>query len=125
MTANQNGFNRSSLDQDAAQEADRLVAGLQETVLRKMRRQGAVVGISGGIDSSVVLALCVRAFEPQRVLGLTMPENESSPESAQLAQDLARNFQVEVINENISPALDGFGCYQRRSILQKRQTDAR
>jgi NAD+ synthase len=51
MTANQNGFNRSSLDLDAAQEADRLVAVLQETVLRKMRRQGAVVGISGGIDS--------------------------------------------------------------------------
>jgi NAD+ synthase len=43
-----------------------------------------------------------------------MPENESSPESAQLAQDLARHFQVEVINENISPALDGFGCYRRR-----------
>jgi len=107
-------FNRNSLALDCAQETQRIVDWLQETVLRTFRRQGAVIGISGGIDSSVVLALCVRAFGPERVVGILLPERESSPESADLAHELAAKFGVEAITEEISGALDGFGCYPRR-----------
>jgi NAD+ synthase len=116
MAANTNPkqFNLHSLDLDCAKETDRILNGMTETVYHQLHRQGAVVGISGGIDSSVVLALCARAFGPERVFGLLLPEKESSPESADLAHELAAKFGVETLTENISGVLDGFGCYSRR-----------
>lgn len=109
-------FGRHSLDLDIEQETNRLVEGLRQSVHQTLRRQGAVLGISGGIDSSVVLALCVRAFGPERVVALMLPEGESSPDSELLAQMLAEHYGLQtVIKEDISGALEGFGCYQRRN----------
>ena len=50
-------------------------------MLQKLQRRGAVVGISGGIDSSVVLALSAKAFGPKNVLGIMLPEQDSSDDS--------------------------------------------
>jgi NAD+ synthase len=72
------------------------------------------VGISGGIDSSVVLALCVRALGEKRVLGVMLPEKDSSPENFIFARKLAEKFKVDYIIEDITPALFGFQSYQRR-----------
>ena len=109
-------FGRYSLELDAAQECDRLVEGLRQHVHQTLRRQGVVLGISGGIDSSVVLALCVKAFGSDRVVALMLPEGESSPDSEMLAQMLADHYGVQtVIKEDISGALEGFGCYHRRN----------
>lgn len=113
-------FHRQLLDLDVAQEADRIAAFLREAVLHTLRRQGAVVGISGGIDSSVVLALCVRAFGAARVLGVLLPERESSPDSAALARRLAARFGVETVTEDLTAALDGIGCYRRRDEAIRR-----
>ncbi len=99
---------------DAVPEIDRVVRFLKATVRQQLRRHGGVVGISGGIDSSVVLALCARAFGRDRVLGLLLPERESSPESTQLAHVLADHYGVETCTEEITPVLEGFGCYRRR-----------
>jgi NAD+ synthase len=95
-------------------ETDRITKFLSLSVNQKLRRFGAVVGISGGIDSSVVLALCVRAFGAEHVLGILLPERESSPESAELAHLLADRFNVQTVTEEISGALEGVGCYRRR-----------
>jgi NAD+ synthase len=113
-------FSRHSLNIDAAQETDRLVEFLRHRVHDTLRRQGAVVGISGGIDSSVVLALCARAFGPEHVLGILLPEQESSPESADLAHQLAAQYGVTTVTEDISGALQGAGCYRRRDEAIKR-----
>lgn len=113
-------FHRQLLDLDVAPEADRIAAFLREAVLHTLRRQGAVVGISGGIDSSVVLALCVRAFGAARVLGVLLPERESSPDSAALARRLAARFGVETVTEDLTAALDGIGCYRRRDEAIRR-----
>ena len=51
---------------------------VREPGLQPLRRKGAVLGLSGGIDSSVAAALCVRALGPERVFGLFMPERDSS-----------------------------------------------
>jgi len=80
----------------------------------ELRRKGAVVGLSGGIDSSVAAALCVRALGPDRVLGLFMPESDSSPDSLQLGRCLAEHLKIAVELEDITPILEGAGCYRRR-----------
>ena len=112
-------FSRQVLDIDVAAETERIVRALRDRV-RQMRRHGAVVGISGGVDSSVVLALCVRAFGPQRVLALMLPERDSSSDSERLARQVAGQFGVEPVREDITPALEGFGCYARRDEAIRR-----
>lgn len=114
-------FHKHVLDIDPAAETDRLVGLLRKTVRQKLRRFGAVVGVSGGVDSSTVLALCVRAFGPQRVVAVMMPEKDSDTDSEKLARKLADRFELEtLLLENITPALDGFGCYRRRDEAIKR-----
>ena len=107
-------FTRHSLDINPAQETERIVSSLHRNVHQVLHRQGAVVGISGGIDSSVVLALCARAFGPERVVGILLPEGESSPDSTVLAHLVANKFGVSTVTEDISAALAGAGCYRRR-----------
>jgi NAD+ synthase len=106
-------FNRDALTLDAEAEVERIVTELRRTVHEKLHRQGAVVGISGGIDSSTVLALCVRAFGPDHVIGILLPEQHSSPDSAMLAHMLAEHFGVQTLTEDITAALQGLGCYTR------------
>jgi NAD+ synthase len=107
-------FSKDSLKIDAAVEANRIQSFLRETVQKRFRRRGAVVGISGGVDSAVVFALCVRAFGPERVVALILPDKDSSPESEVLARELADGLGVTPIKEEITGALEGFGCYRRR-----------
>jgi NAD+ synthase len=95
-------------------EIDRIVAWLAETVRGTLRRRGAVVGLSGGIDSSVVAALCVRAFGADGVLGLFMNEGESADDTAQLSGVIARHLGIATAEENISGILAAAGCYARR-----------
>ncbi|MBI1877961.1 MAG: NAD(+) synthase [Chloroflexi bacterium] len=113
-------FNKHVLDIDPAAETERIVSMLRHTVGKVMHRRGGVLGISGGVDSSVVLALCVRAFGPQRVTALMMPEQDSDPESETLARQVADHYGVEPILENITPVLQGFGCYPRRDEAIRR-----
>jgi NAD+ synthase len=89
------------------QEIRRHVAGL--------RRRGMVVGLSGGIDSSVVTALCARALGPDRVQVLLMPERVSSPESLSLGKLLTSQLGTPVLVEDIAPTLEAAGCYARQT----------
>ncbi|MBG0861200.1 MAG: NAD(+) synthase [Bacteroidales bacterium] len=97
-----------------------IVLKLKKDVLEKLRLNGAVVGISGGIDSSVCLALSAMAFGPEKVQGIMMPERDSNPESEKLALKLAGKFGVRAIKEEITSALAGFECYTRRDEAVKR-----
>jgi NAD+ synthase len=79
------------------------------------RRRGAVVGLSGGIDSSVVTALCTRAFGAERVQVLLMPERDSSSESMSLGRLLAEKLGTPTVVEDIAPVLSAAGCYDRQA----------
>ena len=93
---------------------DRIIEKLRNDVAYTLQRRGGVVGISGGIDSSVCLALSARAFGPEKVTGIMLPEQDSSDDSKNLALKLAAKFGVKTLEENITGALEGFGCYRRR-----------
>lgn len=113
-------FNKDILHIDAAAETERIVTWLRQAVRGQLRRRGAVVGISGGVDSAVVLALCVRAFEPRQLVALMLPDRDSSPESERLARELAATFGVKPMLEDMTPALAGIGCYGRRDEAVRR-----
>jgi len=91
-----------------------IIKKLKSDVTQKLNRRGAIVGISGGIDSSVVMALAAKAFGSKRVTGIMLPEQDSSGDSEILARKLAEKFGVSTLVENITGALNGFGCYHRR-----------
>ncbi len=99
---------------DVAAVVDKITRKMSEDVFQNMKRLGGVVGTSGGIDSSVCLALSARAFGAEKVLAIIMPEKDSSPDSELLARELNSKFGVRVIKEEITGALSGFKCYERR-----------
>jgi NAD+ synthase len=108
------GFSKDALVLDARVEIDRIVEGLREQVFGTLRRRGAVVGLSGGIDSSVVAALCVRAFGKNKVLGIFMPERHSSDDSLRLGRRVAAQLGIDTALEDITPALEAVGAYSRQ-----------
>src|SRR5271166_1949993 len=99
---------------DAASETENIASAIREIVLTRFRRKGIVVAVSGGIDSSVVAALCVRALGPENVIVLFLPEADSSTESLRLGKMLASQLGVCSFEENISSILEAAGCYRRR-----------
>lgn len=107
-------FHRDILRLDPAAETERIVARLRHDIFDVLRRKGGVLGVSGGVDSAVVLALAVRALGPERLVALLLPERESSPDSARLAREVCRTYGVQPLVEDVTGALLGYGCYQRR-----------
>ncbi|MER8566137.1 NAD(+) synthase [Mesorhizobium sp. M0924] len=101
---------------DPPAETDRIVAALREQ-LRGIRKRGLVLGLSGGIDSSVSAALAARAVGHQNVLCVLMPESDSDPESLRLGHLVADTFGVEAVVEDIGPTLRAMGCYERRDAF--------
>lgn len=100
---------------DPAKEVCSIAEKLRDDVFVTLKRTGGMVGISGGIDSSVTLAIAVKALGKEKVTGIMMPEKDSSPESQYLATKLADKLGIETIVEDLTGALKGFGCYERRN----------
>lgn len=104
----------SALNLDCANEAEKIAARIRD-IVSSFKRQGLVVALSGGIDSSVVGALCVHALGKDKVFGLLMPEKDSSPETLQLSQLIADSLGIDRHHEDITAALDAVGCYRCRN----------
>ena len=107
-------FSADSLKLDAPGALRAITSGIREQVQRRLRRRGAVIGLSGGIDSSVTAALCAAALGPPNVLAVLMPEKDSDPESLRLGRLVADTFGIRYVVEDIAPALSAAGCYCRR-----------
>jgi len=99
---------------DPAQEAENLIAWLQNTCTAKLKRDGGIIGVSGGLDSATVLHLAVRALGAKRVVAVIMPDKDSNPQSAEFASAMATQLGVTVVNVDITSALSTFNCYERR-----------
>jgi NAD+ synthase len=110
----------STLQLDSEAAVSRIVAALRNNLSTTLKRRGLVVGMSGGVDSSVCAALAVRAVGPNRVFGLFMPERESDPLSLEIAKSLADQLGIQYTTEDIAPILEGAGCYRRRNEAIRR-----
>ena len=107
-------FSANTLKLDCARETEIVTRAIRELVLKQLRKHGVIVALSGGIDSSVVGALCTRALGKERVFGLLMPEKESSPETLELSRFVAEHLEIDMAHEDITHILDALGCYRLR-----------
>lgn len=98
---------------DAAREVERL-AGFIVDQVAAFRRNGVIVGLSGGIDSAVMAALAVRALGPEKVVGLVLPERESNPVSCTFAVKHAQAMGIEHHVRDITATVDSIVPYAQR-----------
>lgn len=105
---------------DCIGEADRIARWMVEALSTRLHRRGFVVAISGGIDSSVCAALAVRAVGVKKVLGLVLPERESSGQSTERGRQLAAHLGIAHEEADITAALEALGCYRQRDEAIRR-----
>src|SRR4030042_5818206 len=96
---------------------ERLSAFIHTTVRDQFKKDGIIIGVSGGIDSAVIAALAVDALGPDRVFGLILPEKESSPSSRELGIDLCRVLNIRYEEVPITPMVEAFGVYTKKESL--------
>lgn len=107
-------FHRNVLQLDPEAEVQQIIEKMRHNVFDVLKRKGGVIGVSGGVDSAVVLAIAVQAIGPERLVALLLPEMESSPDSARLGHAVCRQFGVRPLVEDVTGPLLGFGAYRRR-----------
>ena len=105
----------AALDIDCERMSAQIVEALRRIVSRELRRRGAVVALSGGIDSSVTAALCVRAFGAAHSIAVLMPEADSDEKTLGISRAVAEALGIEALHQDITPILDAVGCYTQRN----------
>ncbi len=106
-------FSKDALRIDPEEETEKICHFLRETMLNRLKRRGVVVGLSGGIDSSVTAALAVRALGKGRVMGLEMPERYCAEETVRFSSMVTATLGIPSVREDITGVLDAVGCYRR------------
>jgi NAD+ synthase len=93
---------------------------IQNTIKNDLNKEGAVIGVSGGVDSAVVLTLAVQALGSENVYGLILPESESASSSAKFADKLCKKLNVKFEVAPITPVLESLGIYRKKiSLIQE------
>ncbi len=105
---------KNPLDINEEEVIKKVSNSLKQALQTRLRKRGLVIAISGGVDSAVSAALCVRALGAKKVFGLLLPEQDSSSDSLSLGQMVAEQLGIEFLTQNIAPTLEAIGCYQWR-----------
>ncbi len=105
---------------DRDMEVQKIISRVREIFRVHLYRRGLVISISGGIDSSVSAALCVKALGPKKVFGLLLPETDSSSKSLSRGKMIAEHLGIEYLVEDIAPTLEAIGCYRWRDEAIKK-----
>ena len=111
-------FNKNILDVNCESEVNRICQFIEKHV-KSMRKNGIIVGLSGGIDSALTTALCVEAVGKENVYGLVLPEKDSNNMSAIYAEKEAERLGIETKKIDITPTLEAFGTYEKRDAVIK------
>ncbi len=112
-------FSKTILSFTPSSEISRISDFIREMTAKHFKRKGAVIGLSGGIDSAVVAELCVRALGKKKVLGLFLPEKESNPISLEYGKKQAEKMDIDTITVDITEYLESLNVYKRRNAAIK------
>ncbi len=110
-------FSKEVLKIDAPQEMSRTTAFIHEMAFKNFKRKGAVIGLSGGIDSAVVAELCVLALGREKVLGLFLPEKDSNAVSLEYGLKQAEKMGIDSVKVEITEYLDSLQVYKKRNAV--------
>jgi NAD+ synthase len=107
----ENEDNKNLLHIDTAGTKDKIIRFIRRYVL-ELNQDGAMVGLSGGLDSCLVLKLCVEALGSNNVRAVILPERDSAPSHIRDAKRFASALSVRYIVKNLSPLLWWIGAYR-------------
>ena len=96
-------------------DAEKLSVSLENFIAEyvdKLERDGIILGLSGGIDSAVVAALCKKAVGSDKVLALIMPDKDSKKDHVKDAENFAKNINITMRLIDISPILNKLDVYK-------------
>ena len=113
-------FSKETLNLDLKKECGAITQFILDNIALKLKRKGAIVALSGGIDSSTVAGLCVKALGKERVFGLLMPERHSSSDTLELSRSVAETFGIDYEYIDISPILESLGCYEKQDAAYQK-----
>ena len=113
-------FTKNILKLDAAKIAEEIAGFIRDQVRGFFKRKGAMIGLSGGIDSAVSGALCVKALGKERVHGLILPESDSNPVSREYGIKAAKSLGITWEEIDLTPILEKFGVYSGRTAIVKK-----
>ncbi len=106
-------FSKKSLKIHPEIEVATICNELKNILRTRLKRRGLIVALSGGIDSSVTTALAAKALGPHKVVVLLMPEKQSADDTLELSRNVAEQFGVHALHEDITDILSAFGFYSR------------
>lgn len=106
---------------EEAEIIDALVMGVRD-YLNKCGFKKAVIGLSGGIDSSVVAVLAAKALGAENVMGISMPSQYTANESIEDARTLAENLGIQFVITPITPMFEAYKM-SLKPIFNKHQED--
>jgi NAD+ synthase len=112
-------FGPSVLELDLDAESA-LIAHTLRAQVADLKRRGLVVGLSGGVDSAVCAGLSAMALGPDRVVAVLMPDRDTPADATRRAAEYGRRLGIEVVMEDIDPALETMGCFRRRDEAVRR-----
>ncbi|OYD16900.1 NAD(+) synthase [candidate division WOR-3 bacterium JGI_Cruoil_03_44_89] len=102
---------KEEMNIDAQALTEKIVHFIKDK-LKSYRRDGAIIGISGGLDSACIAALLSRALEREKILGLIMPERDSADTTRDDAQLVANRFDIPTKLIDITSVLKSFRIYE-------------
>ena len=94
---------------------------IKNEVFEIYQKKGAVIGLSGGIDSAITAALCTESIGSEKILGLILPEKESDANSKNLALQIAEKYNIHTETIDITNILESFGVYENKEKIVKQK----
>jgi NAD+ synthase len=111
-------FSKNSLSINCPATVDAICSFIADQV-KALKRDGIVIGMSGGIDSSLCAYLCAKAIGTQNITGLILPERESSPISLEYAKAECEKIGIKYQITDVSGTIEAIGGYSLRDDIIK------